>query len=139
MTETLENINNTGRSKGPLHILVVDDDSINLYLIKTLLLRLGHKVDTVKDGLAAVESFVNKVYDVILMDVMMPVMDGVTATMEIRKIEVVRKTDPGSVVKIIAITANTFEEDRATFFAAGMNYYMSKPLQIEELQRLLYC
>ncbi len=139
MTETIENSINPERSKGPLNILVVDDDSINLYLIKTLLLRLGHKVDTARDGLAAVELFMIKAYDVILMDVMMPVMDGVTATMEIRKIEVERKTEHNRFVKIIAITANTFEEDRATFFTAGMNYYMSKPLQIEELQRLLFC
>ncbi|MEI6681237.1 MAG: response regulator [Bacteroidota bacterium] len=139
MTEALENSVNAGKSREALDILVVDDDSINLYLIKTLLLRLGHKVDTARDGSAAVESFIAKVYDVILMDVMMPVMDGVTATMEIRKIEVGRKTDPDRFVKIIAITANTFEEDRASFFTAGMNYYMSKPLQVDELQRLLYC
>ncbi|MEI7663231.1 MAG: response regulator [Bacteroidota bacterium] len=121
----------------PLNVLVVDDDAINLYLIKTLLVRLGHHVDTVKDGAAAVDKFISKFYDVILMDVMMPVMDGVTATIEIRKIETQRETEPDKVVKIIAITANSFEEDRAGFFKAGMDHYMSKPFQIEELQRFL--
>ena len=123
--------------KKPLNVLVVDDDAINLYLIKTLLVRLGHHVDTVKDGAAAVDKFISKFYDVILMDVMMPVMDGVTATIEIRKLEAELKIERSNQVKIIAITANSFEDDRAGFFRAGMDYYMSKPFQIEELQRLL--
>ncbi len=120
-----------------LMILVVDDDSINLYLIKTVLARLGHHVHTAVDGSFAVDLFRQNRYDAILMDVMMPVMDGVTATIEIRKIEAERKVTPDEQVKIIAITANSFEEDRAGFFQAGMDYYMSKPFKIEELQRLL--
>ena len=120
-----------------LNILVVDDDAINVHLIKTHLLRLGQKVDTARDGFAAVEKFKKNAFDVILMDIMMPVMDGVTATIEIRKLEDERKTDREHRAIIIAITANSFIEDRAGFFDAGMDHYMSKPFQMDELQRIL--
>ena len=71
------------------------------------------------------------------MDIMMPVMDGISATLEIRKIEAGRNTGQNGRVKIIAITANAFEDDRTKFFEAGMDYYMNKPLEIDELHRIL--
>jgi len=71
------------------------------------------------------------------MDIMMPVMDGMEATIEIRKIEVARQTSSDSKVKIIACTANAFEDDRSKFFEAGMDYYINKPVEIEELRRIL--
>ncbi len=137
MTETIINANDANTFKKQLNILVVDDDAINLHLIRTILVRFGQKVDLAKDGALAVAKFIDNFYDVILMDIMMPVMDGVTATIEIRKIEVERKTEAGQRVKIIAITANSCEDDRVEFLAAGMDHYMNKPFQIDELQRLL--
>jgi CheY-like chemotaxis protein len=137
MTETNLNTSHASTSKGPLRILVVEDNAINLRLITAALLRAGHKVDSAMDGAAALVQFQNNVYDAILMDIMMPVMDGITATYEIRKIENERNTGSDSRVKIIAITANAFEDDRTKFFEAGMDFYMNKPLEIDELHRIL--
>ncbi|MCX6278745.1 MAG: response regulator [Bacteroidetes bacterium] len=124
-------------SKGPLTLLVVEDNAISLRMIQVSLLRLGYKVDAAADGAAAVDKFTNNIYDVILMDIMMPVMDGMEATIEIRKIEVARQIPSERRVKIIACTANAFEDDRSKFFEAGMDYYINKPVEIEELRRIL--
>ena len=137
MMEKTTNTSAANPFKKQLNILVVDDDAINLHLIRTLLLRLGQKVDMARDGAAAVVKFSNNVYDVILMDIMMPVMDGVAASVEIRKIESERKTEPDRRVIIIAITANASEGDRLVFLEAGMDHYMYKPFKIDELQRFL--
>ncbi len=121
----------------PLSILVVEDNAINLRLITAALTRGGHHVDSAMDGAAALVKFREKKYDVILMDIMMPVMDGLTATKEIRKIEQETIPDAASKVKIVAITANAFEDDRSKFFEAGMDYYLNKPVDIEELNKIL--
>jgi CheY-like chemotaxis protein len=120
-----------------LQVLVVDDNIINLRLMTATLTRLGHQVESASDGAAAVVKFSDKHYDVILMDIMMPVMDGIDATREIRKTELERQTRPENRVKIIAVTANAFEDDRSKLFEAGMDYYMNKPIDGNELQRLL--
>ncbi len=131
----------TGNSANPtqksLHILVVDDNAIGLRLMTAILTRLGHQADTVQDGAAAVLKFREKHYDAILMDIMMPVMDGITATREIRKAEAERQTKPDDRVKIIAITANAFDNDREILFEAGMDHYMNRPVKTDELQRIL--
>jgi CheY-like chemotaxis protein len=137
MTETMNNPVERGNTPHPLSILVVEDNAINLHLVNTLLSRLGHRVDSARDGAVAVEMFVRNPYDVILMDVMMPVMDGMTATSEIRKIEAERHTEPEKQVRIIAVTANSFEEDREACLRSGMNYYIGKPLKFNELQDIL--
>ncbi len=121
----------------PLKILVVDDNAHNLRLMSAALSCLGHQVDLVEDGAAAVIKFTDNQYDAILMDIMMPVMDGIMATREIRKVEVDRQTGANNRVKIIAITANIFDDDRVKLFEAGMDYYMNKPFEIGELQKLL--
>ncbi len=120
-----------------LQILVVDDNAINLRLMTAILKRLGHYADTVEDGAASLVKFKDKQYDVILMDIMMPVMDGITATREIRKMEAERQTDPGSRVKIIATTANAFEDGGKKLLEAGVDHYMHRPIEVDELQRLL--
>ncbi|MFZ4523602.1 MAG: response regulator [Bacteroidales bacterium] len=122
---------------GPLHLLVVDDNTINIRLMAAALTRQGHMVDSADDGTVAVAKFTENHYDAILMDIMMPVMDGITATREIRRIESERQTTPDQRVKIIAITANAFDDDRSKLFEAGMDHYMTKPIDIIELQRLL--
>ncbi len=120
-----------------LTILVVEDNAINLRLITAALTRAGHKVDTATDGQIALDKFRVNSYDAILMDIMMPVMDGLTATREIRKAETERSSGQDKRVKIIAITANAFEDDRNKFFDSGMDFYMNKPIEIEELNRIL--
>jgi len=123
--------------KTPLSILVVEDNAINLRLITAALSRAGHLVDSAPDGSVALLKFDQNYYDVILMDIMMPIMDGLTATREIRKIEQQRNVPAEKRIKIIAITANAFEDDRNKFFEAGMDYYLNKPVEIEELNRIL--
>jgi CheY-like chemotaxis protein len=118
-------------------ILVVEDNAINLRLITAALVRAGHTVDSATDGSVAVLKVREKDYDVILMDIMMPVMDGVTATRHIRQIEKERGGDLPKRARIVAITANAFEDDRASFFEAGMDHYMNKPVEIEELYNIL--
>ena len=102
-----------------------------------LLTRLGYQADSAEDGAASLVRFKEKHYDAILMDIMMPVMDGITATREIRKLEAERQTGPGDRVKIIATTANAFEDGGASLFEAGIDYYMNRPINLDELQRLL--
>jgi len=120
-----------------LAILVVEDNAINLRLITAALTRAGHKVDTATDGQIALDKFKENSYDAILMDIMMPVMDGLTSTREIRKVEAERGSGKDNRVKIIAITANAFEDDRNKFFESGMDFYMNKPIEIDELNRIL--
>ena len=120
-----------------LHLLVVDDNTINIRLMSAALTRQGHLVDSADDGTVAVTKFTENHYDAILMDIMMPVMDGISATREIRRIETERQSTTDQRVKIIAITANAFEDDRSKLFEAGMDHYMTKPIDITELQRLL--
>ena len=133
-----QTLKSSGRSEErKLTILVVEDNAINLRLITAALTRAGHNVDTATDGQIALEKFRANSYDAILMDIMMPVMDGLTATREIRKLESARNSEPAKRVKIIAITANAFEDDRNKFFESGMDFYMNKPIEIEELNRIL--
>ena len=128
---------NNPKLEKKLAILVVEDNAINLRLITAALTRAGHKVDTATDGQIALDKFRVNSYDAILMDIMMPVMDGLTATREIRKAETERISGQDKKVKIIAITANAFEDDRNKFFESGMDFYMNKPIEIDELIRIL--
>jgi len=130
-------MNSSESQRKPLSILVVEDNAINLRLILAALIRLGYKVDSAQNGQIAIEKYIANKYDVILMDIMMPVMDGLSATKEIRRIEKERGYPQGKKVKIIAITANAFEDDRSRFSEAGMDHFMNKPVEIEELQKIL--
>ena len=137
MTDSLVNKEHEEQSQGALSLLIVEDNAINLRLIQATLARLGQVYDSAVDGSGAVEKFKARNYDAILMDIMMPVMDGIEATIEIRKIEEERQIPRDRRVKIIAITANAFEDDRNRFFEAGMDFYINKPVEIEELRRIL--
>jgi len=90
---------------------------------------MGYRADVASNGLEAIESIERQHYDLILMDVQMPDMDGLEATRQIRAKD--------SDVHIIAMTANAMQGDREACLAAGMNDYVSKPIQVKELQRVL--
>jgi signal transduction histidine kinase/CheY-like chemotaxis protein len=111
-----------------LRILLAEDNHINQVLTVTVLEREGHRVDTVGNGLEAVEAARTIPYDLILMDVHMPELDGLEATAAIRAFE-----GAGARVPIIAVTANAMEGDRERFLAAGMDDYVSKPIDIATL------
>ncbi|NNE57188.1 MAG: response regulator [Hellea sp.] len=108
-----------------IRILAADDDPINLVVIKSLLNMAGYKVDTVKDGVEAVKAVMNAPYDLILMDICMPIMDGVFATIQIREIEKKNEKPP---VPIVAVTAHFTPSQRQRYLEAGMNDVIAKPI-----------
>ncbi|HCE6609360.1 TPA: response regulator [Pseudomonas aeruginosa] len=112
-------------------ILLVEDNPVNQTVIEAMLRSLGYHVTLVADGIQAVRSAERQRYDAILMDCRLPVLDGYSATREIRAQENGRR------VPIIALTANTLQGDRENCLQAGMNDYLAKPFKRAELQRIL--
>ena len=118
------------KSKKALRILVVDDNAINQSLMNHLLLQWNIDFNIVSNGMEAVEKLGNKVYDLILMDLQMPQMDGYAATQHIRE---VMKLD----IPIIAMTAHALAGEREKCLSRGMNEYISKPIKEQELFDLI--
>ncbi len=114
---------NTAETVSPLRILVAEDNAVNQLVIRTILERAGHSVDIVGNGVEAVSSVMGQTYDVVLMDVQMPEMDGVSATRKIRSLD-----SPAKTIPIVALTANAMKGDREKFLDAGMDDYVSKPI-----------
>ena len=118
-----------------LKILIADDVTTNRALAAKVLSRKGHQVVEVKNGLQAYEAFLNEIFDVILMDIQMPVMDGLEATRRIRSWEnTSTKSNHGkrkTPTPIIALTANDEESARENYKQAGMNAVIIKPLDIK--------
>jgi PAS domain S-box-containing protein len=123
-----------GTTASPLSILVVEDNDVSRQLMSYLLRKLGHTVALVNDGEAAVEACARRTFDLVLMDMQMPVMDGLTAARAIRERESARGASPAT---IYALTANAMPSDRELCLSAGMDGYLTKPLQRDELDRLL--
>jgi signal transduction histidine kinase/CheY-like chemotaxis protein len=116
----------------PLSILLAEDNMVNQKVATKMLERLGYRVDVVANGFEAVDSIRRQHYDVILMDIQMPQMDGVTATAIIREERL-----PYPQPHIIALTANALQGDREEYIQAGMNDYLSKPVRINDLREKL--
>jgi CheY-like chemotaxis protein len=116
-----------------LFALVVDDDNASGVVAVKMLQNLGHHADYVADGAKAVQAFVPGKYSVILMDIAMPVMDGLEATAKIREVEAAVKGH----VPIIAFTANVMPGDRERCLAAGMDDFLAKPFKRAELATVL--
>ena len=116
---------------GRLRILLAEDDWSNAIAVKTLLEKLGHEVSLAMNGREALEAHERDDFDLILMDIQMPVMNGIEATRAIRS-----STGPGPRrdIPIVALTAYTMSGDRENFLAEGMNGYLAKPLKMGELQ-----
>lgn len=125
---------NSGQKKAK-NILLVEDSIVNQMLTKNLLIKSGFEVDVAENGLQAVKKFKCNLYDMILMDVQMPVMDGITACKEIRSLESGKAK--ASMVKIFAFTANGHKHDKNACIAAGMDGYMSKPLTPNGISRIV--
>ncbi|HEX4508270.1 MAG TPA: response regulator [Alphaproteobacteria bacterium] len=106
-----------------LRVLLVEDNKINRTFALALLAKAGHRVDVAENGLQAVKAAANADYDVVLMDIQMPEMDGIQATKRIREMAA-----PKSKVPIIALTAHALAGQREEYLAAGMDDYLSKPV-----------
>ena len=115
-----------------LRLLVAEDNDVNQIVIRAMLEKAGHRVDIVGDGFEAVNAVMNHPYDVVLMDVQMPEMDGITATRRIRDLD-----PPLCDIPIVALTANAMKGDRDRYIDAGMNDYVSKPIDAQLLNAAL--
>ncbi|MEQ8755667.1 MAG: response regulator [Coleofasciculus sp. G1-WW12-02] len=116
----------------PLRILVAEDNAVNQQVVLQLLHRMGYRADVAGNGLEVIEALHRQPYDVVLMDVQMPEMDGLAATRCL-----VREWSATERPRIIAMTANAMQGDRETCLAAGMDDYISKPIRVQELVRAL--
>ena len=125
-----EILTRTFADDNPLSILIADDNFVNQKLIERILSRLGYTTVTVSDGSQVLKSLAKKNFDVILMDVRMPEMDGLEATQVIRQMKLDQPF-------IIAMTANVMSSDREECINVGMNDYIPKPICIDEVMRKL--
>ena len=112
----------------PLRILLTEDNVVNQRLALRLLEKLGYRADVAANGLEAIEALERQPYDLVLMDVQMPEMDGVEATRQI-----LERWPDGDAPWIVAMTAEAMQGDREGFLAAGMNDYVAKPIRTQEL------
>jgi CheY-like chemotaxis protein len=124
-------IDPTMGERHPLRLLLAEDNAVNQKLAIRLLERMGYTADIAGDGLEAIAALEARDYDVVLMDVQMPELDGLEATRRIRS------RWPERPLRIIAMTANAMEGDRDICLAAGMDEYVSKPIHPDELARAL--
>ena len=127
---------NNNRQQKILDILLVEDNLINQKLTQKILLNQGFRVDVAKNGKIAVEKFRAHHYDLIFMDIQMPMMDGLEATKKIRKIEASSRMGEER-VKIIALTANSQQQDKENCLAAGMDDYINKPFDVKKFPLIL--
>jgi signal transduction histidine kinase/DNA-binding response OmpR family regulator len=127
---TRHSLNEAHRS---LRILVAEDNAVNRLLVTALLRKRGHTIVTAVNGREAVAAVTEDCFDIVLMDVQMPEMDGLQATAAIRKLEAVT----GAHVPIIALTAHAMKGDREICLAAGMDEYLSKPINPKQLFALI--
>jgi CheY-like chemotaxis protein len=123
-------IDHTYAQKYPLHILLAEDNLVNQKVAIGILQRMGYHVDVAANGLEVLEALHRQHYDVVLLDVQMPEMDGEEAAQEI-----CRRYPPEQRPVLIAMTANALEGDRERYLSLGMDDYISKPIRVEELMR----
>jgi len=117
-----------------LMILLAEDNLLNQRIVTFSLKKFNHEVVIANNGVEAIEHFCGRKFDVILMDIMMPVMDGLEATVKIRELE--SKNNIEKRTPIIALTANTMDNDRDKCISFGMDEFMAKPFDIEKLNSI---
>jgi CheY-like chemotaxis protein len=119
-------------ARHPLRILLAEDNVVNQKLALRLLQQMGYRADVASNGLEAIECVGRQPYDLVLMDVQMPEMDGLEASRRI-----VAKWPDGQRPRIVAMTANAMQGDREACLAAGMDDYLTKPIRVEALVAVL--
>lgn len=122
-------------NRAPQHltILVAEDDPVNQMVVRSYLENEGHLVTVVNDGVEALEAFERKQFDIVLMDIHMPRMDGVSASRELK----LKMEAGGRAVPIIALTANAMSGDREKFLSLGLDDYLVKPIVVNDLYAML--
>ncbi|MFB3765996.1 MAG: response regulator [Methanotrichaceae archaeon] len=115
----------------PLRILLADDDVASQNVILSMLKKLGYRADLAATGAEAVQALERQPYDIVLMDIKMPEMDGIEATKQIRQMW------PDNGPRVIAIMAYTLQGDKEKCLEAGMDDYISEPVRIDELADIL--
>jgi CheY-like chemotaxis protein len=128
----VEENQSTDKETSRLKILVADDDVLNRRLMKVLLTHEGYQVDVAANGLEAFDAVKFQKFDIVFMDLRMPVMDGMEASRRIREWE-----DGGQHTYIVALTASYLPEEGERLFEAGIDNYVSKPFHMEHIKRLL--
>ena len=119
-----------------LKILLVEDNLLNQRIVLFGFKKYNHEITVANNGLEAVAKFMESEYDVILMDIMMPVMDGLESTVKIREVEQINNSSRRT--PIIALTANTMDNDRSRCISYGMDDFMAKPFDIEKLKMIFH-
>ncbi len=115
-----------------LDVLVAEDDRVNRLVLERFLTSQGHRVASVTNGRACLDILEKRSFDVILMDIQMPEMDGIDVTRHIRA-----RTDDRRYTPVVALTAHAMKGDRETFLKAGMDAYLSKPVDFKEIQQVV--
>ena len=133
LEETTKEIDEETETK-PLNILIAEDNKTNQIFIGIILKKLNHKATFAFNGKEAFEEYTKNSYDLILMDINMPVMDGVEST---KKIRIYENKHQLKQITIIALTANAFESDKRNYLESGMQSVLSKPVNTEELKKVL--
>jgi len=123
------------RALPAIRVLLAEDNPMNQRVAVNMLQKLGHTVTVVGNGQEAVDAFGVESFDLVLMDGQMPVMDGLEATLEIRRME--QEASEGGHVPIVAVTANAMAGDRERFLGAGMDEYITKPIKKKELKEVI--
>ncbi len=117
-----------------LKILLVEDNLLNQRIVLFSLKKYNHAITVANNGVEAVEKFIEAEYDLILMDIMMPIMDGLEATVKIREVE--QSSNASRRTPIIALTANTMDNDRSKCISYGMDDFMAKPFDVQKLKSI---
>jgi CheY-like chemotaxis protein len=128
----LDGLGDSGAEERPLKILLAEDNELNRLFVTHLLTRHGHEVTEVPDGSKVLDALAENNFDIVLMDVQMPSMDGIEATKAIR--------DSGQAFKdipIIALTAYAMSGDRQRFLDSGMDGYITKPVELDKLLKTM--
>ena len=116
----------------PLRILIAEDEDINLKFLEILLKKLGHSVVSVVNGMQVIEQLDLEPFDLIFMDIQIPIMDGIEATHIIRSSHHHYNNIP-----IVALTGYTMVGDKERFLGAGMNYFLGKPVEFDDIKKIL--
>jgi len=126
---------NSSAPRYDVKVLIAEDSEVNQFIIRELLADFVTDIEVVADGVAAVETFKSKAFDLVLMDIQMPKMDGLEATRQIRALQRTESINPGCL--IVGLSAHAMSSDREKYLAEGMADYLTKPVRPTALQEVL--